>query len=353
MTPNQKLLFSFLKMPPGSEELPWGDLTAEEKAAFYVDLTFLESAIRFIQDEQWLLARQTDFTEQYHKFLQSIFSSNLLSLQYLQAPLGQLDAKQFKSLVKRAEEQEQHFISHIQQLPVVEQRCFVRQALHLMVQVFQHEHVLVQGGNARARSLAFSLYRTFDGLDQIFGLDYSADIGMKTDLKINERLYEGAGLGVQSSYSTLLTALREINPSEGCRFIDLGSGYGRVGLVIGFLRPDIDFIGYEYVQHRVDISNVSTAKFGLEKSVHFFTQDLAEKDFKIPEAEVYYLYDPFSKETYLHVLNQLVEFSHHRRIVVVTKGNARLWLQEVATQEGWPPGREFDQGNLTIFTSTL
>nr|BFD67590.1 hypothetical protein HAGR004_26120 [Bdellovibrio sp. HAGR004] len=351
MTPNQELLFSFLKIPPQGEELSWRDLTSEEKAAFYVDLTFLESAIRFMQDEQWLLAKQTNFSEQYQNFLQNIFSSNLLSLQYLQEPLIRLNAQQLKTLVKRAEEQEKLFIVHIQQMPMDQQRRFMRKALQLMVQVFQHEHVLVQGGNTRARSLAFSLYRTFDGLDQIFGLDYSADIGMKTDLKISERLYEGAGLGVQSSYSTLLTALREINPSEGCRFIDLGSGYGRVGLVIGFLRPDIDFIGYEYVKHRVDISNVSTVRFGLEKNVHFYTQDLAEKNFKIPEAEVYYLYDPFSKETYLHVLNQLVEVSRHRRIVVVTKGNARLWLQEVATQEGWPEGREFDQGNLAIFAS--
>ncbi|WP_347356947.1 SAM-dependent methyltransferase [Bdellovibrio sp.] len=350
MTLNQKLLLSFLKIPPKGE-LPWGDLNAEEKAAFYVDLTFLESAIRFMQDEQWLLSKQTDFSEQYQNFLQNIFSSNLLSLQYLQEPLGQLDAKQLKSLVKSAEEQEQSFIFHIQNSPVDEQKRFMARALSLMVQVFQYEHVLLQGGNSRARSLAFSLYRTFDGLDQIFGLDYSADVGMKTDLTINERLYEGAGLGVQSSYSTLLTALREINPSEGCRFIDLGSGYGRVGLVIGFLRPDIDFVGYEYVQHRVDISNTSTAKFGLESNVHFYTQDLAEKSFKIPEAEVYYLYDPFSKETYLHVLNQLIEFSRHRRIVIVTKGNARLWLQEVAEREAWPPGREFDLGNLAIFTS--
>lgn len=364
MTPAQSLLLQFIVQSPPSfkKELRGQFLESlgvqvrsfspEQSAGFFVDVTFLGSALRFLQDEQWLMQKEgAAETSGYGKFLESAFASNLQSLQYLQSALSVLSIKDLRRLAEMTEDLEKVLIKMIQDAGVLEQRQFMTEALQLMVQVFQHENTLLLEGNVNARSLTLSLYRTFDGLDQIFGLDYEADIGMKTDIQLNERLYEGAGIGVQSSYSTLLTALRETSPSAGSRFIDLGSGYGRVGLVVGLLRPDIDFIGYEYVKHRVDISNVSTEKFGLEDHVHFFTQDLSEKAFKIPEAEVYYMFDPFSQETYQHVLNQLVEVARKQRIVVVTKGNARHWLKEIAQKEGWLPAQEFDGGNLGVFRS--
>lgn len=330
----------------------FSQLAPEEVAEAFIDVTFLGSALIFLQGEQWTLKKDpASSSENYRHFAEQTFASNLLSLNYLQDTLQPLNEKELRRMAELCEELEKILLSHVQSLGQQQKNLFVTRALQLMEKVFAHENSLWLQGNSQARSLALSLYRTFDGLDQIFGLNYDADLGMKTDVNGTERLYEGAGLGVQSSYSTLLTALREVQASQGTRFIDLGSGYGRVGLVVGVLRPDIDFIGYEYVKHRVDISNESTAKFGLQGHVHFFTQDLSEKNFRIPDADVYYMFDPFSKDTYQHVLNQLVEVSRRQRIVVVTKGNARLWLKEIAEREGWLPGQEFDGGNLSLFRS--
>ncbi|MNU03300.1 hypothetical protein D3C72_2472680 [compost metagenome] len=61
------------------------------------------------------------------------------------------------------------------------------------------------------------------------------------------------------------------------------------------------------------------------------------------------MYDPFSEDTYGHVLSQLVEMSRHRKITIATKGNARGWLTETARREGWSEAEEFDSGNLCLF----
>ena len=80
------------------------------------------------------------------------------------------------------------------------------------------------------------LYRAFDGLDHIFKLDYDLEEKTRNNpISSDERLYSGSGVGVQSGYSTILLALHHLDPVPGCRMVDLGSGYGRGGLVSALL----------------------------------------------------------------------------------------------------------------------
>src|SRR5882672_6817343 len=48
----------------------------------------------------------------------------------------------------------------------------------------------------------------------------------------------------QTPYSELIEIVHELNPGDGETWIDLGAGYGRLGIVLGFLCPSIKFIGY-------------------------------------------------------------------------------------------------------------
>jgi precorrin-6B methylase 2 len=146
-------------------------------------------------------------------------------------------------------------------------------------------------------------------------------------------------------------ALRYLNPVKGSRFVDLGSGYGRIGLVVGLMRPDIDFLGYEYVPHRVDIAAAATLNLGLEQHVHFNAQDLSLSDFKIPIAEAYYIYDAFTEETYHRVIAQLVAIGSQKKITVITKGNARQWMEAASQRGNWSKPQQFDNGNLCFFRS--
>lgn len=320
-----------------------------ELANIFVDAAFFSNAMKFLTDENWLQQKNQQPANSFKDFVGPFFAVELSPVQFFQAFLESSSLKEMNSLSDKALCFEKAAMALICHRTPSEQKIFATRALSLMSELFEFENQTQLNRKALGLHVGLSMYRTFDSLDELFKLNYEADHGMKTNAQITERLYEGAGVGVQSGYSTVLTALRYLAPSPGARIIDLGSGYGRVGLVVGLLRPDIDFIGYEYVPHRVEIANSSTESFGLQEHVHFYTQDLAAKDFQIPEADIYYMYDPFSEETYSHVLSQLIEMSYRRKITIATKGNARGWLAEAARREGWSAAEEFDSGNLCLF----
>ena len=353
MNTSQQCLHSLIQIPfTQIESAAFANFSAEQLGDLFIDASFLVSACEYLREGCWLVQKEHGKgSVAISQFVQNSFSSELLSLRYLQDYFHRLDIRQFKDLGCRAQEIESQLIAHILLQPQTIQNQFVDFVLKTMVQRFNTEALLQKERSEAGQSLALTLYRTFDRLDEVLGLDYDAEKTVKSEVTQTERLYEGAGVGVQSSYSTLLTALREIAPKQGARVIDLGSGYGRVGLVLGFLRPDIDFIGYEYVPQRVDVSKESSQRLGLSSHIHFHTQDLSDRNFAIPEADVYYLYDPFSEDTYKYVLNQLVEISRHRPIVIATKGNAKEWLKNVALANGWPLPQEFSEDNLCLFRS--
>ncbi len=329
-------------------------LNLTELANLFVDSAFLLATMKFLSEEHWLIKKKHAEEEIYFKnFIRSYFSTELSPIIFLHQFLENTSLFETKTVSTKALHIQDKILSLLQQKTFTEKKQFATRALNLMSQLFEFENQMQIDKKNQGINMGLSLYRTFDSLDKIFNLNYSADHGMKTDLNNTERLYEGAGVGVQSGYSTVLTALRYLNPQQNARLIDLGSGYGRVGLVIGLLRPDVDFIGYEYVQHRVDISNSTSHNLSIENHVRFLTQDLSLKDFEIPEADIYYLYDPFSEETYKHVLSQLINISRHKKISIATKGNARSWLMTIAKNENWPTPRQFDDGNLCLFESRI
>lgn len=336
---------------------PWLEqMNSYEMAELYVDSAFLFSAIAFLRDERWLEQKyksQSD-TSSLQDFLGSFFEHELAVISYLKSTVSSVaSVGDLKGIEKYAHFTERDAIVVMQKRPFSEQKIFAAHALELMSLVFRLESQLQADKKLLGQHLGLSLYRTFDRLDDLFALNYQADVGMKTDLKGTERLYEGAGVGVQSGYSTVVTALDHLGLAHGARFIDLGSGYGRVGLIVGLLRPDVEFVGYEFVPHRVHIANAATQNLGLQNQVEFLIQDLSLKSFVIPEAEVYYMYDPFCEETYAHVLHQLITIARKRPITIVTKGNARKWLVNVAMLEGWSHIEEHDSGNLCFFRSAV
>ena len=226
----------------------------------------------------------------------------------------------------------------------VEIQKFLSEAIHLIRDQVLRTQRYADG------SFPNSIYRAFDELDRVFGLDYRLDSAMPKNLSL-ERVYEGAGAGVQTSYITILRTFELIPAKQQARWVDLGSGFGRVGLALGLLRPDATFNGYEIITHRVDISNAAARRAGIHERIRFETQDLADPNFKIPEADVYYMWDPFTKETYQYVLQQIKEQARTREVTVVAKGAAATWMEEIMREENWAANRTHDGGNLGVFTS--
>lgn len=327
------------------------DLGPRELAGFYVDMVFSLTAMKFIQDQFWLSEQSSTRAIQFPPFIKKFFDSELEPLLFLQPTLEKATLEDIGRFQQNAYAIRGNVVALMAGKPYPENKIFAETALRLMSDLFEFESRLQLEKAEKGHELGFSLYRAFDTLDDVFRLNYAADSG-SNQATTKERLYEGSGVGVQSSYTTLLMMLRYLKISTGAEFVDLGAGFGRVGFVLGLMRPDIRFRGYEFIADRVTAANLIAKNFGVDQHVCFQAQDLSALDFQIPVAEVYYMYDPFTDETYQHVLKQLVEIGAKKRITVVTKGNAKLQMQAAGQRGNWSVPQDFANGNFCLFRST-
>lgn len=320
-------------------------ISEKDLANFFVDTIYLQSVIQLIIEDHWIQSQKSETEIQFRHFIKKFFSAELKPLLYLHSFFADATLENMHTAAKALIETEKMLIACIKSKPAEFQKKILQVTLMLMSELYETEHQFNTKQKSNPESAKLSLYRSFDVLDQIFELNYLQNEVAHIDQK--ERLYEGAGLGVQSSYATTLLALRYLNLGKGSKFIDLGSGYGRVGLVLGLMRPDIQFTGYEFVKERVEIANKACQSLKIDTHVHFITQDLSLPEFKIPQADTYYIFDAFTDASYVTILEQLQEIAQLKKITVVTKGNAKLWLKN----KYWTEPQEFNDGNLCFFRS--
>ena len=332
-----------------------GYLSAIQMSHLYTSSALLATMMAFLKEQIWLKNKEDKLQKTkaaYLKFITPFFLDELLPVLFLRDFLILSGEKNIKKIELESQKIESKILTLIKKRSNLDRKEFAIHSLKEMSTYFLLEEKKQNRVDPHIGHQGLQLYRTFDKLDDVFNLDYQFDRDMIIDHSIKERLYAGAGVGVQSGYSTILLALNNVQTKYGGKIIDLGSGYGRVGLVCSLLRPDIDFVGYEFVAHRVENGNTASTELGLDKSLSFKVQDLSLEDFEIPEADVYYLYDPFTKETYHHVLKQIVCISKKRTISIITKGNARGWFVDIGKENLWPDPVYLDGGNLCVFRSS-
>lgn len=331
-----------------------GFLSPIQMAHLYTNSALLITVMNFLSEELWLQDKEdqkTNIKTSYEDFISAFLFEELEPVFFLKDFLISSGASKIKKISTDTQLIEAKVLSLIAERSSTDQKDFLVQALTEMNKRFVLEEKDQEGRLQSLGHKGLRLYRTYDNLDSLLDLNYQLDKDMIVDLSSNERLFESGGVGVQSGYSSILLALNSIDLKKGNKVIDLGSGYGRVGLVCSLLRPDVNFVGYEYVPHRVDDSNESTIALGLEENLVFKTQDLSLKSFEIPEADVYYLYDSFSDETYRFVLDQIVEISKKKDVIIITKGNARVWLDLISKENSWLEPLLIDEGNICIYKS--
>lgn len=281
----------------------------------------------------------------FKNYLQKILKHEIASLNFIDELSGELTIKSLKVLAERAQEFAAALVREVVAFPIEPYRKFVRTAIHEMSELSAHDDILAEG--VAENRLPETLFRAFELMDEVFQLKSGDESEMILDPHSSERIYKGGAAGVQTSYATILTVLRDLNLPSGAHLIDLGSGYGRVGLVAGLWRDDLHFTGYEFAGSRVERAKLSAERAGVVDHVQFFEQDLGALEFAIPEADVYYLYDPFSAETYLRVVTQLLAIGRQRAITIVAKGNARDWF----TGDVWEAPEFHDHGSASFFRS--
>lgn len=155
---------------------------------------------------------------------------------------------------------------------------------------------------------------------------------------------------LQTPYSEILRILNLLKLKPYQHIVDLGSAYGRMGIVIGGLFVKNSFHGFEYVKSRVDEGNRVYKKLGLNRS-ELFANNLFDDSFKLPEADIYFIYDYGQVEHIDKTLRQLFQMANKRPIKLVVRG--RFTKEIIQTSHTWLSlqyeGRM--QDHLAIYTA--
>lgn len=102
--------------------------------------------------------------------------------------------------------------------------------------------------------------------------------------------------------------------------IDIGAGYGRVGLVVSQAYEDVRFIGYEVVKERVREGNRVFEKFGLSNFI-LINENVLKQEFSLPLADVYFIYDFGEKDDIYLLLEIISRYTAAKEIFLIANGD--------------------------------
>jgi len=370
----------------GADE-PKGRITAQQRTAEFVTsldcgrsfatALYLRGVLHELIQQHWLLTHNMNTENaKYKEFLFVARSRELNRLEFLQAhwPLWELSA--VRRILKALDRNIAHWIRATQVMSPVGYRNFLQTAFSYINETCFFEAGLDNerqeannrlGLRLRASPvqnqwpdnrpspsevlLPSSVLRAFDLMDEVLSFNFDQAEDLARTNPNDERLYESGGRGVQTSYASLVAMLAYLQLPSGAHIIDLGSGFGRLGFLCGCWGGELRFTGYEFVDARVQGANATVERAGLQDRIAFEQRDLGSVEFKLPIADVYYMYDPFSPSTYLKILKQLNEMSFHHSIAVVTKADASSWFAKSMHDGNWSAVEFLDGGHLKMFRS--
>ena len=154
---------------------------------------------------------------------------------------------------------------------------------------------------------------------------------------------------LQTPYSELIRMCELLNLRAGSLVVDLGAGYGRMGLVLEAFYPEVNFLGLEFVCERV-VEGARIFEKLRCRHARIFQQDLCAQNFEIPEAEYYFIYDYGTLDHIRRTLKQFEDLSERRSFKLVARGTGvrnlihyeQPWLANLAPA--------IHQGNFSVYS---
>ncbi len=124
---------------------------------------------------------------------------------------------------------------------------------------------------------------------------------------------------IQTPYSELLRMTEKLDLRPGDKVIDLGAGYGRLGILLHKLHPRVRFQGIEFVPERVAEGQRVYQLQGLDPDT-LCIGDLTREEFMPELADHYFVYD-FGKVPHIrHLLHKLSRIADSRKFSVTGRG---------------------------------
>ncbi len=155
---------------------------------------------------------------------------------------------------------------------------------------------------------------------------------------------------LQTPYSDIYEALSLIKNLEIKHVVDIGAGYGRVGIVSSVLYPDAKFTGYEIVKQRQVEGNRIFKKLGINNS-EIELGNVLDLDFNLPEAEIYFIYDFSEQEDVFQILRTLSSMSQNKIFYLIARGPRVDYLMKHNFKHVWRMHMNLSSSDLKIYTS--
>ncbi len=101
--------------------------------------------------------------------------------------------------------------------------------------------------------------------------------------------------------------------------VDLGCGYGRMGLFFKNFFPSAKFLGHEVVAERVIEANRIFETLKIDNA-HVFHSDITDPSFELPDADIFFIYDFGHPAQIKMMLDRLSALADIKSITVVARG---------------------------------
>lgn len=154
---------------------------------------------------------------------------------------------------------------------------------------------------------------------------------------------------LQTPYAEIKLICDLLKPKAGQKIVDLGAGYGRMGLILETFYPGVLFTGYELVEQRVREGNRIFQELKCSYS-QLLEQDLGANDFDLPEAQYYFLYDYGKVEHIKRTLEQLEVYAEKKNFRLVARGKGVRSLIQVHHPWLWDIYPAIHHETFSIYT---
>lgn len=138
---------------------------------------------------------------------------------------------------------------------------------------------------------------------------------------------------LQCSYHDIKTIVDTIKIKPHQTIVDLGAGYGRIGIYLHFFHPQSHFLGIELVEERVHEANRIYQSLGMDEQKKMIVGDLSQLS-ELPEGEIFFIYDFGSQEHLLKIIN-LLKATKGKILIVKGEICHRLMMKDSEWGEGF------------------